>query len=135
MEVPSRWGQGDLDQGVKVGRNLLGDFLDNPEVGVPCVREGAPSAEGAHRDRLEAAGRHQGEGSSCSETAGGSSYYVVEVASFVQGEDSSCFEVEVVLHVRVEVVPHVQVEDSSRYEAEALALAGCSYFGEGPAQG
>ena len=134
MEVPSRWGQGDLDQSVKVGRNLLGDFLDKRGAGVPCVREGAPSAEGAHRGRLEAADRRQGEGS-CSETAGGSSYYVAEVAPFDRGEDSSCFEVEVVLHVRVEVVPHVQVEDSSRYEAEALALAGCSYFGEGPAQG
>ena len=118
---------------MKVGWVLWGDVLDNREAGVPCVREGAASydlAEEDHRDRPEAVDRHQGEDSSYSEAAGGSSYYVTEAVPFVQAEDSLSFEVEVVLQVPVEdsssseaeVVPQVQVEGSSRFVEVALRV-------------
>lgn len=84
-------------------------------------------AEGVHQNRLGAADRDQEGDSSCSEVPGGSSYYVVETAPFVQVEGLSCFEVEVARHVRV--------GGSSCSEAEVLVLVGGSYCGEGLAQG
>lgn len=121
--VPSHWGRKSLDRSVKVGGDLWGKALDNREAGAPCVQEEAScdSAEGVHRNHQEAADQHQGEDSSCSETAGGSSYYVVEVAPFVQVEDSSCFGVG---------VGHVQAADSLCFEVKILDLVGCSYYGE-----
>lgn len=83
--------------------------------------------EEVHLDRLEAADRHQGEDSSCSEAAGDPSYYVVKEVPFVQAEDSSCFGVE--------AVPHVRVEGSSCSEAEVPVLVACSCCGEELDQG
>lgn len=124
VEVPFHWGRGGLDQGVKVGGDLWLEALDNQEAGAPCVREEASCdlAEGVHRNHQETADQDRGEDSSCSETAGGSSYYVVEVAPFVQVEDSSCFEVG--------VGHRVQAVDSPCFEVEILDLVGCSYYGE-----
>ena len=59
-------------------------------------------------------------------TAGGSSYYVVEATPFVPAEDLLSFEA---------VGRHVRVGGSSYSEAEALVLAGYSYYGEVLAQG
>ena len=85
--APYRWGQEDLDRGVKVSQDLEGEVLGSREAEVPCVREGGVScdpAEEVHRGRLGGADRHQGEGSSCSEAAEGSSHYVVGTAPLVQ---------------------------------------------------
>ena len=87
-EVPLRWGQEDLDRGVKVDRDLGGEVLGSREAGVPCFREGEVSCDLAevHRGRLGGAGRHQGEDSTCSEVAEGSPYYVVEGVLLVRAE-------------------------------------------------
>ena len=90
VEVPFHWGQEDLDQGVKVGEDLWGEALGSRGAGVPRVREGEVScdlADEVHQGRLGVVDRHQGEDSSCSEAAEGSSYYVVEAALLVQAED------------------------------------------------
>lgn len=109
---------------MKVGQGLWGEVLENREAGAPCVRDGVAScnlAEEVHWDRLEVADQPQGEDSSCSEAAGGSSYYVLEAAPFVQAESSSCFEVEVGRHVRV--------EGSSCSEPGVLVLVEYSCYG------
>lgn len=109
---------------MKVGRDLLGEVLHNREAEVPCIQGEAAScdlAEGVHWDQ------HQGEDSSCSEAAGGSSYYVVEVVPLVQAEGS--------LNFVVEAGRRTLVEDSSCSEAEALVPVGGSYYGEGLALG
>ena len=87
--VPLHWGQGDLDRGVKVDRDLGGEVPGSQEAGVPCFREGEVScdrAEEVHRGRLGGVGRHQGEDSTCSEAAEGSPYYVVEGVLLVRAE-------------------------------------------------
>ena len=60
--------------------------------------------EGVHQGRQEAADQRQGVDSSCSDAAGGLSYYVVEVAPSVQAEGLLRFEVEVGHHVQVGVL-------------------------------
>ena len=114
------------DQGTKVGRDLLREVLDSQDEGVPYVQEGAASCDPAgevHQDRRGTADQHQGEDSSGSEAAGGSSYYVVGAAPFVQVGGSICFEVG--------AGRRVQVGDSYYSAVEILVLVGGSYCGEG----
>jgi hypothetical protein len=96
---------------------------DSLEAEIPCIQGREVScdlAEGVHQDQ------RQGEDSCRYEAAGGSSYYVVEAVPLVQGGSLSS---------GAEAGHRVQAGDSSRSEAEAPVLVGCSYYGEGLALG